>query len=409
MKILFVCKSLPPAVSGGIQTHTWKLTEWLVKMGHEVSILTAGSWKKGTQQFEREGRNIIELAYLPGRKSPIMPLFAEELAFNITATQWLKRNQKDYDIVHIQGRSGFGISSHRGKTPMIATFHGLVSVENERSGRNQNFRFGTWLHEKWATFFEQKTMLRADMCIAVSREMLHAMEENIANIGNKTAILPNGVDTDDAMMSAPRKVSNTLLFVGRLDPIKGVFPLVEAMKLTRPEMHLVMIGDGPSRVALEQSIAEAGLQSRITLLGALPSEQVFAHIKASFALVLPSFHETQGIVLLEANACKVPVVASDIPGIREVVRQGETGWMSPVGNAALMAASINRLFDDPDEAFCMGEAGYHHVKDKFAWEKIAIETERLYGQVLASRNHDLAAIEKEPLVLNRYIAPFLCV
>ncbi len=390
MKILFVCKSLPPAVIGGIQTHTWKLSEWLVRMGHEVSILTAGNWRTGTRSLQREGRTIIEIPYLPGRKLPFLPILAEEWAFNQAATQWLRRNNQAFDIVHVQGRSGFGFSGKHGATPLVATFHGLVSVENERSGRHANASFDVRLHERWATFFEKKTLRRADACIAVSREMLHEIESMEPDSAARTTILPNGVDVpaEFPIPADPFVLSKTLLFVGRLDRIKGIFPLVEAMKSVRPDVRLVMVGDGPERAELERTIEQSGLKDRILLTGALPSAQVFEHIRSSFALVLPSFHETQGIVLLEANACGKPVVASDIPGICEVVRQGETGLMTPAGDSLGLAATINQMFEHPADAIRMGAVGRQHVAEKFSWEQIALDTERLYGRVLAQKSRE---------------------
>lgn len=391
MKILFVCKSLPPAVIGGIQTHTWKLSEWLVRLGHEVSILTAGNWRTGTRSLQREGRNIIEIPYLPGRKLPFLSTWAEDWAFNRAATQWLHHNSASFDIVHVQGRSGFGFAGKQSATPVVATFHGLVSVENERSGRQQQSNLDTRVHERWASFFEKNTLRRADACIAVSREMQHEMEAIAPSAMARTVILPNGVDVPAQVQSSPD--SKKLLFVGRLDRIKGIFPLVEAMKMVHPEVHLVVVGDGPDRAQLEQQIQTLGLTDRISLIGAQPSERVFEQIQDSFALVLPSFHETQGIVLLEANACAKPVIASDIPGIREVVRQGETGWMVPAGAPRELAAAINRVYNYPEDAQMMGETGRQHVSEKFSWEKIALETERLYGQVLAQKSREQQATQ----------------
>ncbi|MEZ4932850.1 MAG: glycosyltransferase [Saprospiraceae bacterium] len=106
MKILYVCKSLPHNFQGGIQTHVWKLSEWMVLLGHEVSILTAGSLAKGERKSVMGGRTIIELPYFPGRRLPFWSEAAEELSFNVAARLWLLKNQSSYDIIHLQGRSG---------------------------------------------------------------------------------------------------------------------------------------------------------------------------------------------------------------------------------------------------------------------------------------------------------------
>jgi len=388
MKILFVCKSLPPSVIGGIQTHTWKLSEWLVKLGHEVTILTAGSWRKGMRQFKSEGRNILEIPYFPGRRMPFFSILAEELAFNLAARRWLNKHSHDFDLVHLQGRSGFCFSGEQNKTPLVATFHGLVSIENDRSGKNKSRRLSTMIHEKWATFFEMKTLQHADACIAVSQEMLQKMELSAPGVQTRSSILPNGVDIQDAsdLHTSNEHDRKQLLFVGRMDRIKGIFHLVKAMKYVHEDIHLTMVGDGPERKALEQKIEKMNLQDRITFTGALPSKQVFEKIESSFALVLPSFHETQGIVLLEANACGKPVIASDIPGIREVVIPDKTGILTPVGDPITLSEAINDLYSDPAKAEQMGQAGRQHVAEHFSWENIALQTERLYGQVLAQKS-----------------------
>jgi len=225
-------------------------------------------------------------------------------------------------------------------------------------------------------------------CIAVSQEMLLEMEAVQPGMTARTMILPNGVDIpgESPVPDNPAATSKNLLFVGRIDRIKGIFVLVEAMKSTHPDIHLTMVGSGPYQAELERRILAAGLRDRITLTGALPQKQVFEKIQASFALVAPSFHETQGIVLLEANACGKPVIASDIPGIREVVLHGQTGWMIPAGDAAHLTDAINHFYKNPIEAAAMGEAGRLHVQEKFAWEKIALETERIYGEVMAQKS-----------------------
>lgn len=387
MKILFVCKSLPPEAIGGIQTHTWKLSGWLSKMGHEVHILTAGNWRKPAHEELRKSRHIVRIPYFPGRKLPFFSLFAEEWAFNRAASGWLAENSARFDIVHVQGRSGFTFSGKQQKTPLVATFHGLVSVENARAGRTKNVSLDVRLHEAWASFFEKKTMRCADACIAVSREMEAEMQLILPKNSSKTVILPNGVDVPETLSPvAPN--AGQFVFVGRLDAIKGIFPLLEAMKLAAPGTHLTVIGDGPERPEFEKKIAENGLSGRVKLLGAQPEKVVFAEIERAQALILPSFHETQGIVLLEANACARPVIATDIAGIREVVRQGETGWMVEPNNPKALAEAMNWLVENPAEAAKMGENGRAHVSEKFGWEKIALETERFYGRVLATKNRE---------------------
>ncbi|MEI6411037.1 MAG: glycosyltransferase family 4 protein [Bacteroidota bacterium] len=392
MKILLVCKSLPPKVSGGIQTHTWKLSGHLVQLGHEVSILTAGSFFRLESSEMVEGRNVISIPSFPGRKMPLFADLLEEWSFNLAVQQWLWKHDGLFDIVHVQGRSGCLAPGSGLQMPVVTTFHGLMSIENARSGKSKKAGWSLRMHERWATRAERRSLQQSDACIAVSEEMLHELQMLDSQCDNTIRVLPNGVDVPklESIKCETADASNTLLFVGRLDRIKGIYPLIEAMRKVKAPIRLDMIGDGPERAGLERAISAAGLSDRVRLLGALPQAEVFAHIRTSYALVLPSFHETQGIVLLEANACARPVIASDIPGIREVVQHSVNGLLTKVGNANSLSHQINWLFSHREEADQMGWAGREKVSTDFCWENIALETERLYGQLMANHGRKQA-------------------
>jgi glycosyltransferase involved in cell wall biosynthesis len=382
MKILIVCKSLPIRSQGGIQTHVWKLSEHMVRLGHEVHILTAGSWKKGIKIHSLEGRTLIEIPYLPLFRQPIMPMFLEELSFNISARNWLKKHQSAYDIIHLQGRSGFLHPNYVNNVPIVSTFHGLVSVENNRSMRKNSLELS--LHQRWATLFERRQIKYSNALIAVSNEMLEEMQDLTGGKLQKAKIISNGVDFDKiGTKNANLETDeNLLVFVGRIDSIKGIYNLVQAMKKVKPSIRLVMIGDSFGRKSFEKHIFTEGVSDRITLTGALPNNEVFEWIRKSYALILPSFHETQGIVLLEANACGKPVLASDVGGVKEVVQHNENGFLFNPHNIDSIANSINALFDMPKKAQQMGEFGRDLVKKHYKWDKIAVQTLAFYERTI---------------------------
>lgn len=383
MKILIVCKSLPLRSQGGIQTHIWKLSEHLIRLGQEVSILTAGSWKQGLKTYDLDGRTIIEIPYLPLFRQPIMPLFLEELSFNISARNWLKNHQTAFDIIHLQGRSGFLHPNYSNNVPIVSTFHGLVSVENHRSIGSRSFE--KMLHERWATWFERRQIKYSNANIAVSNEMLEEMQNLMHDKLTKTTIISNGVDLDKlgSQNTVAETDENLLIFVGRIDRIKGIFNLVQAMKKVKPSIRLVMIGDSFGRKAFEKHIYTEGVADRITLTGALPNTTVFEWIRNSYALILPSFHETQGIVLLEANACGKPVLASNVGGVKEVVAHGENGFLFNPHDVDNIADAINTLFEMPEKAQQMGEKGRVLVKKHYTWDKIAEQTLAFYKKTIA--------------------------
>ena len=410
MKILYVCKSLPHSFQGGIQTHVWKLSEYMLQLGHEVTILTAGSWLKGEKRCEMNGRHIIQIPYLPMRRQPILPFFLEEFSFNAAVNRWISKNvhsngahqEGHFDLIHLQGRSGFTFPKNNNETPIITTFHGLIAIENEKSHKSGIQKH---LHERWASHFEKNSLKNSDAIIAVSEEMKAEIIEVLPEMGSKISILPNGVDIQKPKPSTPpaslETQPQTLLFVGRLDRIKGIFKLIESLKNVRSDIQLVMIGDGPERQNLEKAIFTEGVSARVNLLGNLPNETVMAWINQCDALILPSFHETQGIVLLEANTCGKPVIASNINGIREVVTHGYNGFLCNPYNPEHIAETINRLFSDAHLMKKIGENGQQRVVEKYDWAIIAEQTETLYKQVLQNFNpiKETQLIENQELVL----------
>lgn len=384
MKILYVCKSLPHSFQGGIQTHVWKLSEWMARLGHEVSILTAGSLAKGEQKSVMGDRNIIELPYLPGRKLPFCSEVAEELSFNLAARLWLLKNQAAYDIIHLQGRSGnlFLLDKALLKTPVVTTFHGLIEIEKKYTTKKKGSAIGDWLYKKMATRFENMALKNSDAVIAVSDEMAHVIQAREEGSILKTTKIYNGIDVPTT--TAPQNTSaNMLLFVGRLTKIKGVFELVEAMKALPDFVQLVMVGDGEDRPALEEKIQEYQLGKRIILTGSLPAEKVTDWINRCQALILPSYYETQGIVLMEANALEKPVIANAVGGVPEVVRDKVNGLLMPSNDPKEIVSAISYLLAEPTLSHKMGQWGKLLVQIKFSWDNIAYQTQCVYKSLTA--------------------------
>tara|TARA_Y100000589_G_scaffold132495_1_gene126445 strand:+ start:119829 stop:120971 length:1143 start_codon:yes stop_codon:yes gene_type:complete len=378
-----ISKTLPHTFKGGIQTHVWELSKWLIKLGHNVSILTSGSMKKGLFMWEADKRKIIELPYLPGRKIPTLGLALEEYFFNRSVKNFLKKHAQKYDIVHLQGRSGylFPEYNHKNKqTTTITTIHGIAKVES-KNALNSNTELPRKIHAKFAEHFEYKQLKFSNGLIAVSTETKQMLRREFPDILKPVEIINNGIDINDFKpRNDIKEKTNQLLFVGRLDAIKGIIPLVKTMQLL-PQAHLKVIGDGEEKENIKSLIQELQLKN-VTLLGAQPIEEVRKHIYESYALVLPSFYETQGIVSMEANACMKPVAASNINGIKEVVKDGYNGILFEPGNINDMAEKISFLLNNKEDAKKMGKNGRKLMEEKFSWKKIAMQTITFYNRRL---------------------------
>ena len=158
------------------------------------------------------------------------------------------------------------------------------------------------------------------------------------------------------------------LFVGRLSQLKGGVPLIQAMARAHvrfPDAELLVIGDGETRSLLEQMAAEAELGEAVKFLGFRTQDEVRAALATADFLVLPSFAEGVPVTLMEAMASGVPVIASRIAGIPELVEDGVSGFLIPPGDVRSLADRIGLLLEDADLRSRMGEAGRAKVRAEF--------------------------------------------
>jgi glycosyltransferase involved in cell wall biosynthesis len=209
----------------------------------------------------------------------------------------------------------------------------------------------------------------------------HAAEEVRRDYGaTEVAVLPNvtgGLDVEAAPRAEEAAAPGYLLFVGRLRIRKGVEVLLEALALLgqqrreRPEAVLLIAGDGEHRPALERRAGELGLGGAARFLGRCGAPRVRGLLAGATALVVPSTYEGMPLVVLEAMEAGLPVVASAVSGIPEVVVDGETGWLVPPEDPERLAAALAEALDRPEEARRRGEAGRRRVEALYRPERAA--------------------------------------
>jgi glycosyltransferase involved in cell wall biosynthesis len=193
-------------------------------------------------------------------------------------------------------------------------------------------------------------------------------------------VIPNvtgglAADAADAADS-PEGESGYLLFVGRLRIRKGVEVLLEALRDLRlrvPSAALRIAGDGEHRGRLERRTAELGLGDAVTFFGTCGAGRVRRLLAGAAALVVPSTYEGMPLVVLEAMEAGVPVVASAVSGIPEVVVDGETGWLVPPEDPEALADALGEVLTDPEEARRRGQAGRLRLDERFRPAVAAVE------------------------------------
>lgn len=233
----------------------------------------------------------------------------------------------------------------------------------------------------------QWTMREADALAVVSEDM-RQLAIRLGMPPERVVVASMGVDTDAFHPPAAGATRAGLVFVGRLAEKKGVAYLLEAfarLAPSRPGLQLRIVGDGPLRAGLEAQAQALGIAGQVSFLGARTPAEVPAFFRDAALFVMPSVvaasgdQEGLGLVAAEALASGCPVVAHDLPAVRDLVRDGETGLMVPPGDVPALAAAIARLLDDPAQAAALAEAGRRHITGNYAWQAVAQRYRRLYA------------------------------
>jgi glycosyltransferase involved in cell wall biosynthesis len=162
---------------------------------------------------------------------------------------------------------------------------------------------------------------------------------------------------------APASSPVELVFVGRLAPVKGIRILLEAMGQVTAPVRLTIVGDGPDRTHLERAAVPLGERVRFT--GYLGQAEVAGTLARAHIVVLPSFAEGVPVMLMEAMAARLPVIATQVAGTGELVEDGVSGFLVPPGDAVSLAAAIDALAADEGLRARMGEAGRARVRAEF--------------------------------------------
>ena len=173
-----------------------------------------------------------------------------------------------------------------------------------------------------------------------------------------------------------------LLWVGRLDPVKGLDTLLEAVDVLRAEVpiRLLLAGEGRDRASVEQGVARRGLTDCVTLLGR--RDDVPRLLRTADVFVFPSRTEGLPNALLEAMAASLPVVATDVPGCRDLVIDGQTGLLVPPDDAGALAGAVAGLVRDKPLAWALGANACHFVTERFSVGRCHARYVDLYAQVL---------------------------
>ncbi len=376
MRIGIVTQSYFP-IRGGVAEHVYHTALELERRGHEVTILTANF-----SRFDDDrGRQVIRL----GRDFTI----PYNGAFVNVTVGWSFRErlraiekEKRFDVVHIHGplEPVLPLSALQSfRAPMVGTFH--------------SYSPGT--PSGYVVF--QKTLAQYGGLLSARIAVSEAAKGFISRFfpGNYE-IIPNGVDTErfrpdlEPMPWRRRHNEFTVLFVGRLDPRKGLKFLLQAFSMIArqvPNARLIVVGNGMLRPYYERFVAPE-LRHRVSFPGFVSAANLPRYFASADVYVSPAIgSESFGIVLLEGLASGPAVVASDIVGYRDVVRNGIDGMLVQPRNPLAIAEAVIQLAEQPELRARYSEAGRRRALE-FSWPAVTERIEAVYTRVIQLRKEN---------------------
>lgn len=375
----------PPHVVGGLAAHVQGLARALVAGGHEVTVLTQDA--SAPKAESDEGVEVLRAGAVPINPPDFMSYVHQMNQQLLSKAAELLGSGRDFDIIHAHdwlvafAAGGLKQSMRR---PLIATIH---ATEYGRNGGLHNDQQRHISDIEWWLVYEA---WRVIVCSeAMTRELEHVFQVP----QDKVLAIPNGVDAESVIverdLTLRRQLASDdeaiLFFVGRLVFEKGVDVLLQAFRYllaVRPATKLVIAGKGPIQADLEEMARQLGIADRVHFAGYVDAKTRNRFLSISDAAIFPSRYEPFGIVALEAMAAGVPVVAGNVGGLREIIADGEDGWLVAPGDAGALSATLYTLLDDAARARRMTEAAKRKVAETYTWASVAKQTASLYSKVL---------------------------
>ncbi|MCS7276055.1 MAG: glycosyltransferase family 4 protein [Dehalococcoidia bacterium] len=360
------------SIPGGVNSHVAHLAREFRRQGHDVRIVAPSSrfWAHPLDNLEIIGKYTVGLP-ASGSVAHI------SLSFTLAGRVRRLLQRERFDLVHLH--EPFMpllpfqfLRFYPG--PVVATFHAA------REGGSRLYAYARYLiRPYWG---------RIDGRIAVSRTALRLISKYFAG---RYRIIPNGVDVgrfSPEVEPLPQFDDGKLnvLFLGRLERRKGLPYLLQAFALLKremPQVRLIVVGrDGGMLAPCQRFVERTGL-SDVVFVGYVPEADLPRYYRSAHVFCAPNTGaESQGLILLEAMASGVPVVASAIEGFREVISDGQEGLLVSPGDGEALAQALLRLLSDPALREAMGQRGLATVR-RYAWERVATEVLDYYRQVIA--------------------------
>ena len=376
MRVLSITPYYAPE-GGGLERYAHAMNAYLARRGHDVEAVAFT--RNAPAATTRDGVRIrLESPRLVAGNTPL------EFGFAARLRKAVRKSRPDVMAIHTPvpypAQWAAAVARREG-VPYAVTYHA-----GKLRGSSPLLAAAAAAH-RWT--LERRMLAGAQALVAVGPYVRdHALRRHTA----RTTIVPPGVDHERFRPGAPC-AGTTVLFVGPLDASyrwKGLDTLWQAFLRVResvPDARLRLVGDG-DRADEFRDLARP-LGGAVQVLGRVPEDRLVRLYQQATVTVLPSLSDAEsfGMVLAEANACGRPVVASDVGGIPDFVRDGDNGYLARPGDPHDLAARITTLLRDPDTADAMGRRGRERVVREHDWANLGARTEEVLVQACTRVSH----------------------
>lgn len=360
--------------TGGVETISRIALARFKALGYNTTVVTSVGRAGGGPVSVVDGipihRYPLQQAFRSGNHRELLKIAGE--------ISRLKRRFEP-DIVHVNLSDPSVVLHMMTNSDTVPT---LVALHNEWTGISNPLMKSNLIH---------KVLMGADWVTSVSRSSLAKVHEFFPELGSRSSVEHNGIDTERFDPGLTPAATPTALYCGRLIPEKGVDRVIRAMNQVvehLPDATLVVAGDGPERRNLEALVEQSGLNRSVRFEGTVPPVVVARLMGECRAVLMASrSHETRSeglpMVLLEAGAMARPVVAAPDGGTAEVVEHGKTGLLVEGDDAGAFASAILALLRDPALVERLGRAARRRIEKHFSLDDYVGRYHGLYRQLAA--------------------------
>jgi glycogen synthase len=398
VKALFLTNEYPPNVYGGAGVHVDYLSRELAKL-MPIEVRCFGDQKLEQGNLSVRGFDLdAETFTCPKPLRSVFGAVRRCTDFNTTNI--------DADLVHCHTwYSHFGgiLAKMNYGVPLVITVHSLEPLRPwKREQLGGGYDFSVWV--------EKTALEMADAVVAVSGQTKGDIERLFNVRPERLHVIYNGIDLEEyrkteatAALTRYGIKKPFVLFVGRITRQKGIIHLVRAVQHMDPGFQIVLCAGAPDTPEIGREMKEAvekvqAQHGGVVWIDEMVDKPTVRELYSNASVFCcPSIYEPFGIINLEAMACETAVVATAVGGIKEVVVDGETGFLVPIDQmnespfesrdpekfARDLASRINQLMADPALCEKFGRAGRRRAEEKFGWPAIALETKALYEELLA--------------------------